>query len=1227
MGNCQSLQVNIATNCKFVGRDKDLESCMDLLSTNKSVLVFGMKKIGKSRFIEELYKRLFKQCKSKKYVWKDFELDNIDSDHTLYSWFIEFLTCINARKEKERFENTYPSETIACNSCKNCKQSDRDKCIVRNYLINKATDDLIDALGKYESEIVLFLDNIDKIMDCPELRDCFLHFYYKSVKLAMLQTVLTSANKLKLKTKCYAFLELKPLDNRAILELLFKMTEERENNSEEEKERDGTVKFSPEFQVFTQENGPYIKAIVSLCDGLPLAAAMAGLLLTEDDGLLTPADLVEFLIHIRQQALSSDSCQPDERLDIYTEEMKKVVEDVALFFHCLNEKTTGSYFSIDEAVEASGAAGDNAATGSVVKHKILKTGLDRSILSMQNLRGKQKLKWHGILRECHAALKATYGVDSAKDMILKFMKENAKNAGLDLDEETLCDPTCLALAIRRLTNQMEPSSPVQATEDDEKERMSLLKEYEVASKMVATTKFNTEQSSVLKVTSTAPYHNQNAGNLFEEPPPSYTSTDQINHLPNLAIETSKHFVNSTLPLDSYASFVMSNLRSVSNPSFSSQSIQQNRGADTQLMCSRQANYDNKCLRRARSDPTCYYSENNVSRQPVAKPRREIDTSVGDSLTGQPAMNYIPPSPGIVMQELNKVDAIRSPHEHAHRDRRMQGQSFRSRLSINLSVHKSNAKRSPTAIISPMRRSPPNVKEKNSSPVKPGLLDHSCSSDFELENAALDDDLLQVLLDDEPCLENGRFKDYNPGVAHTTSSTSTRCSDETYMRLVMSSENIVQVFAAVTNCHEKIPILVCLTKTKCTEVPEEFEGFRVLQKPFYPSSQESLKAENSVDISFRGRKYNRFLKKMKNINETIAFHADKLFQNHSNLEAIRLSLVRATRLGFRKRPCIVLVCRCKSYIPFGEYAFPTELRHPKQNFTFKTDVREGYFILCVNGHVITRYANEWNKELAMGCSIGPEKDKYSASIGPFVNIKETNETCLLTVRHLFQPLDKPSDQIVGTNVVQPADGDLSRQVQMPNRRCGTVKAAEMNEKIDAALVTICPERIPSRGNFVDVRRDDLDFAGFTEHQYPVYDDGSTQNATEFTANDFLFDRIIKFGKESGLRKGTLRISNMAIKVVTEIGSIQHGGRSQSRKLSGQLQVDSYARKTFCQEGDSGSAVFHVDRENKLHCIGIVTGIMSDLTCVVTPIQPILEGLGTKINKTLELKSFVHEDMEV
>ncbi|XP_053386837.1 uncharacterized protein LOC123542938 [Mercenaria mercenaria] len=451
------------------------------------------------------------------------------------------------------------------------------------------------------------------------------------------------------------------------------------------------------------------------------------------------------------------------------------------------------------------------------------------------------------------------------------------------------------------------------------------------------------------------------------------------------------------------------------------------------------------------------------------------------------------------------------------------------------------------------------------------------------------------------------------------------------RLAEFRQNIALIYPAVES-DDPFPKLLCLTTEECPDLPTTFEGMQVLQKPFYPRSEESLEAENyAANIFLRTEMTEELRKQIEAIEETIAFHAEDLMNRYSNLEAIRISLVRSTKKGIQQSPCIVLFCRCKSYIPFSRSKFPTQLRHPRQSITFKTDVREGFFTLSANGHTITRFANEWNRELAMGCSIGPENDIYSASIGPFVNIRETNEMCFLTVRHLFQPLYKPSDQITGTNIVQPADGDMAvpfnQQAQsgVPNRRCGTVIVAEINSRIDAALIKICHERIPTRGNFVGVRRDDLHFAGFTEHQYPTYDDGSMKDATKFTSQDLAYDRVITFGKETGLRKGTLRIANMAVSVVSETGTIQHGGRVQRQTLMGQLQVDSYARKTFFQEGDSGSAVFVVDRNNKPHCIGMAIGVMSDLTCVVTPIHVILQELGAKLNKTLESKAFTHEDM--
>ncbi|XP_053380020.1 uncharacterized protein LOC128548685 [Mercenaria mercenaria] len=185
---------------------------------------------------------------------------------------------------------------------------------------------------------------------------------------------------------------------------------------------------------------------------------------------------------------------------------------------------------------------------------------------------------------------------------------------------------------------------------------------------------------------------------------------------------------------------------------------------------------------------------------------------------------------------------------------------------------------------------------------------------------------------------------------------------------------------------------------------------------------------------------------------------------------------------------------------------------------------------------------------------------------------------------------------------------------------------LSETVDAVLVRIDDARVPRRGNYVNVTKDDLYFAGFSYQNFPTYNDGSTLDARPLTVHDRATDRVIKFGKETGPRKGTLHLSSMAVKEDMYTGSVQLNGRPYGHTLKNQLQIDSYASSTFFQAGDSGSAVFLVDKENKLHCIGLAIGVMSDLTTVFTPIQNILQGLGRQLGKTLEIKKFELEKMD-
>ncbi|XP_053397116.1 uncharacterized protein LOC123551681 isoform X2 [Mercenaria mercenaria] len=766
------------TEWKFVGRSVDLEKFKKLLSNNKSVLVFGKRKIGKSRFMKEACRQhVHTTC-----LWKDFDLDDVQSGYSQYDWFLELLVSLGA--DQERFKSKYPLQKIACNSCELCREPGRDRCEKQKDLIMLQVNVIISKLNKCKHKILLFIDNIDKLMDST-FKDEFLDFHKKSLKCVQLKTILSSSNKVENTAKGYITFELRPLDNTAITELLFDTTENR-IVSDVQNSCNNAVGYSSESNVFKPENKPYIDAIVRLCEGLPLAASMSGLRLTEDYCLFKPADLVEILICMRLTSLSPDNCPPDDRLEIYKNPMADV-KDVSSFFHCLNQQMTGTKFGIGQAVAAAEASGDSVATEAMVKMKIIKKALNRCILSIQSLPGEQQLEWHGIFRECQAALQALdkipAGIDTAKNMVMKFMKENVEKAGLDFDKEILQDPKSLEFAIRSLSCKDKTSS--QGKNDEDNEIMDSDEQQHQARKKVEATRYGTEHSSVMKVheeveihkdvenspytdagkanklltrysvsegdrsdfdsvslqfanierrqtegsvvsdanrtsqtgseqttnrlhsSSPPPYTSRgcseaepvlyqikNSGerNVFRpiniqstlnsvgEPPPSYTSMAPNHHLPNNVTEPSRQYINNTSPHFISDLAAMNNIRACSLPSvnsllYSSKIPQESTLVGNRVVYSRQRNYHNQSLHRARSDPTCYHSENNVSKQPVAKPRREIDTSVGDSLTGPPAMNYIPLSPGIVKQQSDKADAIRSPHERVHTDTRMQASNL------------------------------------------------------------------------------------------------------------------------------------------------------------------------------------------------------------------------------------------------------------------------------------------------------------------------------------------------------------------------------------------------------------------------------------------------------------------------------------------------------------------------------------------------------------------------
>ncbi|XP_045196706.2 uncharacterized protein LOC123551679 [Mercenaria mercenaria] len=761
MGNIESVDELEYTDWKFVGRRADLENFKKTLSKSRSVLVYGMKKIGKSRFMKEACRQPL-DIRNTTYLWKDFELDDIESGYSQYDWFLEFLDSVGANQES--FKRKFPLQKIACDSCELCLKPGSNRCVKQNDLIKSAVDIVIIQLKKCKHKILLFIDHIDKLM-VSNFKDAFLYFHDKSLNCFKLKTILSSSNKPKNLKKGFNSFELRPLDLTAIIELLFDTTENR-IVSDNQSNCNKAVKYSQKQKVFKPENKPYIDAIGNLCEGLPLAAVMSGLRLTEDYCFFKPADLVEILICMRLTSLSPDNCPPDDRLEIYKEPLDDV-KDISSFFHCLNQQLTGTRFSIEQALAAAEASGDTSSTEARVKDIRIKKALDRCILSVQSLQEEEMFKWHGIFRECQASLQTLdelpAGHETAKNMVMKFMKENVMKAELDFDEEILRDPKSLEFAIRSLSCKEKTSTPVQAENDEKYKIMSSYEQHHQASKKVEATLYDTEHSAVMEVHkeveihkdvenspstdtgkpnktairysvsessdssdsdsmglqfivkddngtlqtkseqitnglhSVSPppytsrqgcseepelYHIQNSGerNVFRpinrqstsnsagEPPP-YTSTDPIHHLSNNVIEPNRQYINNTSPHHISDSTAMNNVRPRSLPSdnsllYNSQTLQESTSVD-----SRQRNYGDQSLRRARSDPTCNHFENISSRQIVKdQPRREIDTSIGyDSLTGPPAMRYIPP----VLESFTH-----GSHEHPNTDTKMKNSVLR-----------------------------------------------------------------------------------------------------------------------------------------------------------------------------------------------------------------------------------------------------------------------------------------------------------------------------------------------------------------------------------------------------------------------------------------------------------------------------------------------------------------------------------------------------------------------
>lgn len=257
-----------------------------------------------------------------------------------------------------------------------------------------------------------------------------------------------------------------------------------------------------------------------------------------------------------------------------------------------------------------------------------------------------------------------------------------------------------------------------------------------------------------------------------------------------------------------------------------------------------------------------------------------------------------------------------------------------------------------------------------------------------------------------------------------------------------------------------------------------------------------------------------------VEAAIQHHGERLFKNHSNLNVISGSAIKSMKSGsiLKRKPCVVLYCSSKGYIPFDEDPFPKTLYVGKKDVD--VDVREGYFALCPAGITMS----EWNNPLRIGGSIG-RKGGLSGTLGPFVELSD-GSLGFITCAHVFQN-DNPGRNV---EVVQPSYSSFAgMDITDEDRKCGFLlhKVFNCNQEVsvDAALVKVL-KRHPERTLFTIGSTEELLETGFEVNDKPLFDDGSIKETID---PEDVKRIVIKFGCKTGLTRGAFRLRGCSVRV--------------------------------------------------------------------------------------------------
>lgn len=249
---------DISTETDFIGREKDLCRLQKAWKSHKIFGIFGLRSVGKSRLVEEFLNK--KKAQNFAVIKVDLKLQT--DINSLYA-----IICAELRLEPE-------------------KQS-----IETDRWIHHICESFAKTNGR---QFIFFFDNSEDFQESKgeHIRDAFLSLCTHLVRICKnVKVIITSTTRVQLSQLKKAFFvhEVLPLNPAETSQLLKSVT--------------------PGIDL-----GEYADALVELSEGLPLLILMIGSELTEDDGMITPKDMVEFLLEYRLRSLSREFYPEEDRV-------------------------------------------------------------------------------------------------------------------------------------------------------------------------------------------------------------------------------------------------------------------------------------------------------------------------------------------------------------------------------------------------------------------------------------------------------------------------------------------------------------------------------------------------------------------------------------------------------------------------------------------------------------------------------------------------------------------------------------------------------------------------------------------------------------------------------------------------------------------------------------------------------------------------------------------------